>query len=173
MPHTSSRDLAVIGPGEGLHAPLARLGTIYKVRSQFVDGRLTIVEHTLPARRLAAPLHRHSREDELSFVIAGQMGALLGDEVVVARAGSYVLKPRGQWHTVWNPGLGGLRFVELIIPGGLEGYLEQLAPILNGAAASDSAAIARTAAEYGVEFDFSSIGDISRRFGVTLENWPM
>lgn len=173
MAPVSSRDLPVIGRRQGLDAPLARLGTIYKVQSQFVDGRLTIVEHTLPARRLASPLHRHSREDELSLVLAGQMGALLGDEVVVAGARSYVIKPRGQWHTVWNAGLGALRFVELIIPGGLEEYLQQLSPMLTSAAPPDQSAIKRTAAEYGVEFDFDSVGELSTRFGVTLENWPV
>jgi mannose-6-phosphate isomerase-like protein (cupin superfamily) len=168
----SSRDLPVIARGEGLNAPLGRLGTLFKVRSQFVDGRLTIVEHTLPARRLAAPLHRHSREDELSIVLTGQLGALLGNDVVTAGPGSYVLKPRGQWHTVWNAGSDALQFVELIIPGGLEDYLERLSPMLNTAAPPSREVIARTASEYGMEFDFDSAADLRRRFDVTLEHWP-
>ena len=36
----------------------------------------------MSARALAAPLHRHSREDEYSYVLEGRIGALLGDEVV-------------------------------------------------------------------------------------------
>ena len=41
-------------------------------------------------RALAAPLHRHTREDEYSYVLEGRMGALLGDDVVEAdRATSY------------------------------------------------------------------------------------
>jgi uncharacterized cupin superfamily protein len=58
----------------------------------------------MPPRALAAPLHRHSREDAYSFVLEGRMGALLGDELVYASAGDIVCKPRGQWHTFWNAG---------------------------------------------------------------------
>ena len=58
----------------------------------------------MPPRALAAPLHRHMREDEYSFVLEGRMGALLGDEVVEAGPGDLVFKPRDQWHTFWNAG---------------------------------------------------------------------
>ena len=113
----------VVGPGQGLDAPLGPLGAIHKVPGFVTEGRVAIVEHTLPPRHLAAPLHRHSREDELSIVLEGQLGARLGDDVVIAEAGSYVLKPRGQWHTVWNPGDTPLRFIELLVPGESDLYL--------------------------------------------------
>jgi uncharacterized cupin superfamily protein len=32
-------------------------------------GRFALVEHLLPVKALAAPLHRHSREDEYSYVL--------------------------------------------------------------------------------------------------------
>jgi mannose-6-phosphate isomerase-like protein (cupin superfamily) len=52
------------------------------------DGRVAVVEHLLPPRMLAGPLHRHSREDEFSVVLEGRVGALLGEhEVVVERFG--------------------------------------------------------------------------------------
>jgi hypothetical protein len=63
---------------------------------------VAIVEHTLRPRGLAAPLNRHSREDELSIVLTGRMGALLGQDVVEADGGAYVWKPRDKWHTFWN-----------------------------------------------------------------------
>jgi mannose-6-phosphate isomerase-like protein (cupin superfamily) len=163
---------AVVEPRAGIDAPLGRLSTIHKVVSQVTDGRLAIIEHRLPAGRLATPRHRHAREDELSFVVAGHMGALLGDDVVHARAGAYVLKPRGQWHTLWNAGSSELRFIELIVPGGFESYLERLSPLLGAAPVSDVATIERAAAEYGVEYDFASVPEICARFAVTLEDWP-
>ena len=58
----------------------------------------------MSARALAAPLHRHTREDEYSYVLEGRMGALLGDEVLVGSPGDLVFKPRNQWHTFWNAG---------------------------------------------------------------------
>jgi hypothetical protein len=75
-----------VGPGEGLNLPLARLGTVQKVPAVVTQGLAAVVEHTLPPGHLGAPLHRHSREDELSIVIKGSLGALLGGDIVIAPA---------------------------------------------------------------------------------------
>ena len=158
----------VVGPGEGLDAPLSRLGTVHKVPASATEGHLAIVEHTLPPRALAAPLHRHSREDELSIVLEGQLGALLGVDAVEAGPGSYVLKPRGQWHTFWNAGDTPLRFIELLIPGGFDGYFARLSPLLMAAGGADPAAIESLAEEYGIDFDFTSVPDLCARFGLTF-----
>jgi hypothetical protein len=155
----------VVEPCDGLDAPLGRLGTVHKVPAYVTDGRLAVVEHRLPPRHLAAPLHRHSREDELSFVLTGRLGAKLGDDVVVADAGSYVLKPRGQWHTVWNAGDTELRFVELFIPGGFDAYFQWLSGLLQ-AGGWDPAAIHALATEYGLEFDCESVTRLCEQFGL-------
>ena len=101
------------------------------------------------------------------------MGALLGDRVVQARAGAYVVKPRGQWHTYWNAGDTELRLMELLVPGGFEVCLERLADALAAAGALDVRAIERIGAEHGVEFDFVSVEDICTHFGVRLAHWPV
>ena len=77
-------------------------------------------------RALAAPLHRHTREDEYSFVLQGRMGALLGDDVVEAGPGDLVHKPRDQWHTFWNAGDEPCRILEIISPAGFEGFFAEL-----------------------------------------------
>lgn len=161
---------AIVRASHGLEVVVGDLGTVHKVRSEITDGRMVVIEHALPAGRLAAPLHRHSREDEISYVIAGQMGAVLGDRVVQARAGSYVVKPRGQWHTYWNAGETPLRLMELLVPGGFEGCLERLADAI--AARADLSAVERIGVEYGVQFDFASVPELCKHFGVTLAAWP-
>ena len=77
-------------------------------------------------RALAAPLHRHTREDEYSFVLEGRMGALLGDDVVEAGPGDLVHKPRNQWHTFWNAGDEPCRILEIISPAGFERFFAEL-----------------------------------------------
>jgi quercetin dioxygenase-like cupin family protein len=156
----------IVAPGDGLDAPLGRLGTVHKVPAYVTEGRVAIVEHTLPARHLAAPLHRHSREDELSFVIAGRLGAMLGEELVDAGPGSYVLKPRGQWHTFWNAGDSDLRFLELMIPGGFDAYFQWLSAMLMSADKPARGAVQMLAAEYGVEIDYDSVPRLCEQFGL-------
>lgn len=53
-------------------------------------GGFSLVELPISARALAAPLHRHTREDEYSYVVQGRVGALLGDEVVFGAAGDLI-----------------------------------------------------------------------------------
>ena len=156
----------VVRPGEGLHTPLGAVGAVHKVPGRVMGGRAAIVEHTLRPRHLAAPMHRHSREDELSIVLSGQLGAKLGDDVVFAPAGSYVLKPRGQWHAYWNAGEHELRFIELLVPAGVEGYFERLSRLLASASAPSHDDVELLADEYGLQFDFQSVPALCRQFGL-------
>lgn len=146
--------------------------TSLKLHGGLTDDRLAIVQHTLLPRQLAAPMHRHSREDEISIVLTGRLGAKLGDDIVMAPAGSYLLKPRGQWHTYWNAGASELRLMELLVPGGFEGCLERLAEAMAARVPLEVSTLERIGAEYGVEFDFASISDLCQHFGVTLARWP-
>ena len=82
--------------------------------------RFSLVEHPMPARALAAPLHRHTREDEYSYVLEGRVGALLGDEVIFGSPGDLIFKPRNQWHTFWNAGDDPARILEIISPAGFD-----------------------------------------------------
>ena len=97
-----SRGVHVLGPSDGRAGLLGSMGVRFMLAGGDTGGGFTLVEHPIPRRALAAPLHRHSREDEYSFVLEGRIGALLGDEVVHGELGDLIVKPRGQWHTFWN-----------------------------------------------------------------------
>jgi uncharacterized cupin superfamily protein len=43
---------------------------------------VALLEQILPAGALAAPVHRHSREDEYSLVLEGRLGVFQDDEEV-------------------------------------------------------------------------------------------
>ena len=116
----------------------------------------------------------HWEPDLPAIVRSGQgIEVVLGDKVVQARAGSYVVKPRGQWHTYWNAGGGELRLMELLVPGGFEACLERLSRALALGDAADVATVQIIGAEYGVQFDFGSVDDICRHFGISLTHWPV
>src|SRR5215470_1161313 len=78
----------IVGPNDGKAGSLGSIGVRFMIDTdETFDGGFSLVEHPMPPRALAAPLHRHSREDEYSFVLEGRMGALLGDDVVSASDG--------------------------------------------------------------------------------------
>jgi len=116
----------VVGPGEGKAGFLGSIGVRFMIDGDEAGDRFSLVEHPMSPWALAAPLHRHSREDEYSFVIEGRMGALLGDEELVAGPGDLVFKPRDQWHTFWNAGDEPARILEIISPAGFEKFFEEL-----------------------------------------------
>jgi mannose-6-phosphate isomerase-like protein (cupin superfamily) len=153
----------IVGPGDGRTGDLGSLGVRFMAWASETGGGFSLVEHPIPPRGLAAPLHRHSREDEYSFVLEGRMGADLGGDVVVAQAGDLVFKPRGEWHTFWNAGDEPCRILEVISPGGFERYFEELIDFM---AAPAPDAVAPVAAKYGLEIDLSSVAGLCARHGL-------
>jgi hypothetical protein len=111
-------------------------------------------------------MHRHSREDELSIVVEGQLGVKLGDDVIVAAAGSYVPKPRGQWHAYWNAGESELRFIEILVPAGVEGYFERLSRLFATVDAPLADDVKTLADQYGLQVDFQSVAVLCQQFGL-------
>ena len=62
-----------VSPNEGERADFPALGTRYILRSEQTGGRFALIEHTIPPRALAAPIHTHTNEDEYSYVLTGRM----------------------------------------------------------------------------------------------------
>ena len=109
----------VIGPEDGdIFGAVAAVRDRFMIDGQHSGGGFALVEHLMPPRTLAAPLHRHSREDEYSFVLEGRVGAHFEGEEMFANAGDLICKPRGEWHTFWNAGDAQARVLEIISPGG-------------------------------------------------------
>src|SRR5881227_206951 len=125
----------IVTPGDGAEGFIGSIGVRFMIDGHEADERFSLVEHPMSARALAAPLHRHTREDEYSYVLQGCMGALLGDNVVEAVPGDLVHKPRNQWHTFWNAGDEPCRILEIISPAGFERFFEELVD-LGGVAAA-------------------------------------
>jgi mannose-6-phosphate isomerase-like protein (cupin superfamily) len=150
----------LIGPTGGEAVDLGTLGARFMVWSEESGGGFSLVEHPIPPRSLCAPLHRHTHEDEYSYVVEGRMGAQLGDAVVFADAGDFVFKPRGQWHTFWNAGDGPCRILEIISPGGFEHFFAEVAA---ATAPGDD-----VAARYGLELDLDSIPRLCAEHGLTF-----
>ena len=75
----------LIPPGAGDQFDFGAYATHWKIDGSQTGGRFAIVHHPLMPHTLGAPLNRHHREDEYSYVLTGTFGALLGDAVVQVR----------------------------------------------------------------------------------------
>jgi mannose-6-phosphate isomerase-like protein (cupin superfamily) len=149
----------IVRPEDGDSVDLGSIGARFMVVGNESGGGFALVEHPIPPRHLAAPLHRHSREDEYSYVIEGRLGALLGGDVVYAEVGDLAFKPRDQWHTFWNAGDTPCRILEIISPAGFEQYFDEIA-------GADGSARAEIAARFGLEVDIAGVGKLCETYGL-------
>jgi mannose-6-phosphate isomerase-like protein (cupin superfamily) len=157
----------IVTPGDGAEGFLGSIGVRFLIDGHEAAQRFSLVEHPMSPHALAAPLHRHTREDEYSFVLEGRMGALLGDEVVEAGPGDLVFKPRNQWHTFWNAGDRPCRILEIISPAGFERFFGELVQ-LGGPVTAAPEALAELNERYGLEMQLESVPELIERFGVTI-----
>ena len=161
----------VLGPKDGRTGFLGSIGVRFMIDGSESGGGFSLVEHPMSARALAAPLHRHTREDEYSYVIQGRIGALLGDEVVFGAPGDLIFKPRNQWHTFWNAGDEPARLLEIISPAGFEQFFAELVE-LGGVTQADPGILGALSARYGLEMDPQSIPGLLQRFKLRFPGEP-
>jgi mannose-6-phosphate isomerase-like protein (cupin superfamily) len=154
----------VLGPNDGRAGSLGSLGVRFMIGGDESGGGFALVEHPMTPRGLAAPLHRHSREDEYSFVLEGRVGAQLGDAIVFGEAGDLIFKPRNQWHTFWNAGDEPARILEIISPAGFERFFEELLE-----PESPDRPRATLPQRYGLEIDVDSISGLLQRHDLHFE----
>jgi mannose-6-phosphate isomerase-like protein (cupin superfamily) len=157
----------VVGPKDGKAGFLGSIGVRFMIDGNETDQGFSLVEHPMSPRALAAPLHKHNREDEYSYVLEGKMGALLGDELLTAESGDLVFKPRNQWHTFWNAGDEPCRILEIIAPAGFEKFFEELSD-MGGALKADPEELGKLSARYELEMQPDSIPGLLERFNLVI-----
>jgi quercetin dioxygenase-like cupin family protein len=161
----------VIGPQDGLTGFLGTIGVRFMIDGEETGRGFSLVEHPMAARVLAAPLHRHNREDEYSYVLRGRVGALLGDAVVVGSPGDLIFKPRQQWHTFWNAGDEPASILEIISPAGFEQFFREVVD-LGGITAAEPHVFADLCARYALDMKPESIPELVERFGLRFPGEP-
>jgi quercetin dioxygenase-like cupin family protein len=162
----------VVGPSDGKAGFLGSIGVRFMIDGEEAGSRFSLVEHPMSPHALAAPLHRHTREDEYSYVLEGRVGALLGDDVLVGSPGDLIFKPRNQWHTFWNAGDEPARILEIIAPAGFERFFAELVD-LGGVTEAEPQTLAELCARYELEMDPGSVPGLVERFGLRFPGEPI
>ncbi len=164
----------VLSPDEGETVWLRKLGIRFMIGEEQTQGNFALVEHPIKPRALAAPMHTHRHEDEYTYVLEGEIGVQIGEEVRLARPGDLVFKPRGVPHAFWNATDELARALEIISPAGFERYFAELAPLFPPANQGplDEEAVGAVRAKYGLEMDPSSIPVLAERYGLVVDAPP-
>lgn len=166
MPSMSSAHLSVVAPGGPDLLLVPGLTATTRLTAAETGGP-SIVEHVFSPGCLVPP-HRHTREDEISYVVEGQIGFRSDGTEVVLGAGGYIVKPRGELHSMWNAGRLPARMIEIINPAGFENYFIDLAAAVAANGGRPEPAVTAPVAEhYGLSFDLVEVPDLVARYGLT------
>jgi quercetin dioxygenase-like cupin family protein len=134
---------------------VVRPAAVIKADAAHTGGRYTLVELTAPPGYVS-PLHVHHREDEAFWVLEGSTRFEVGDELVDAAPGTYLVAPRDTPHR-WAAGPEGARLLFLFTPGGFEQLI----------AATGVPARALTVPPPGLPVD-ARVDSVLRRYGTQL-----
>ena len=88
-------------------------------------GRVTVVEFLNPAG-FAPPLHRHTDEDEMFFILSGTAEFRCGQQRFAAGPGDFVLLPVGLPHTFLVSPDAPLRTLQITTPSGFEAFAAEV-----------------------------------------------
>lgn len=153
----------MILPEEGEAFGFGKIHGHWKIGGADTGERFVAAHYPIPPRTLVAPPHCHHNEDEYSYVLEGTLSALVGDEVVTAEPGTWIVKPRGQWHALWNAEDTPCRVIEIVSPAGFEDYFREVA-----AAEGDLERLMQINEKYEIEMDLEGVPALCERFGLTF-----
>lgn len=118
--------LIQLRPDEG--DTFSAVGDVYRI---LATGAQTGGAYALTEARVlpggGPPPHIHQREDEAFFVLEGEITFRLGEQCVVARAGSFIQGPRGVPHSFKNETSFPARMLIQVTPPGFEQFLAEFA----------------------------------------------
>jgi mannose-6-phosphate isomerase-like protein (cupin superfamily) len=125
-------------------------GLLCRITSASTGGAYCAFEQLL-APGQGVPLHVHSRDDEVYYILEGRLRMQCGHRLFTAEVGAMAFIPRGIPHAFHNATDTPTRFLNLFIPGGFDDFVAELNQ-LSPEDAADERKRDAIRAKYGVRF---------------------
>ena len=138
----------IVMPGEGHTHPGPFSNLVLKADSQSTHGMYSLHEETLEPGAGGPPVHTHVDQEEAFYVIEGELTMVLGEDVIAAPAGTFVLVPSGWRHGFANRTKGVVRFLGIFSPRGFDHGFEEIGKLV--ASGADPAEVRALGEKYGV-----------------------
>ncbi len=97
-------------------------------------------------------VHVHDHEDELVYVVEGEIEVTLGNNTMIATTGVLALLPRGIPHGFTNIGSTPSRVLDVILPGQFDNYFVELHNLYDDAGNADEDKLNKLAEKYGIRY---------------------
>ena len=118
--HDAARRAIVLGPDEGRAYELGTMRAVFKADGDESSNTYSISEWTLDPGCVGVGAHSHGDNDDIFFVLEGEVTFLLGEDTIVATPGTFLRAPHDTLHDFSNRGDTTARFLNIYVPGGFE-----------------------------------------------------
>ena len=95
-----------------------------KVTGEESGGSFSLIEMLYPAGAIV-PRHVHHREDELFYLIEGELEMRVGDRVIKAKPGTTIFAPRNIPHGFQVGANAPVHYLIVYSPAGFEGFIRE------------------------------------------------
>jgi len=136
----------LVDPGDGERVNVIGDQQTIKLSGAQTGGALAVIEETYRPGA-GVPLHFHTQEDAVFYIVEGHMDFIVGGKAISADAGSTVFLPRAVPHAS-KAGPQGAKALVVLIPGGGEKMFRELGALPAG------------------EPDFKLVSGVCKRYGV-------
>jgi mannose-6-phosphate isomerase-like protein (cupin superfamily) len=154
--------LITVAPGAGEPIPAATLIG----RAEWAGGLVCVLDQTVEPGILVAA-HRHTDETQGAYVLSGSLGFYVDGEEAVVPAGSFVVRPAGSVHALWNPTDAPARMLEITSPAERWQRFAFALREFHAAGSGDAAQLEALARDYGTFLSPDVTAELVRRHGVT------
>jgi quercetin dioxygenase-like cupin family protein len=135
-----------IDPGDGERVNVIGDQQTIKLSAVQTGGAFAVIEETYRPGS-GVPLHFHTQEDIVFYIVEGHMDFMVGARPISGDAGSTIFLPRAVPHSS-KAGPQGAKAVVMMLPGGGEKMFRELNALPEG------------------EPDFSRVRSVCKRYGV-------
>ena len=103
----------------------------FKTTSAESGGAHALLEMTVNPGS-GTPPHLHHAEDEMFYVLAGELSLWCGEEKIVGKPGSFVAVPKGTIHRWANESGAPAKALVFLVPGGFDEFLMKIGKPADG-----------------------------------------
>ncbi len=122
----------IVEPTSGRVVSFVGNRATFKVRGDQTSGAFSIVEMFYAPGNFTPP-HRHEKTDEVAYILDGELGVMVAEEDFMAGPGSFVVRPKGVPHALWNITDRPVHLLDMYTPAGLEEWFVELSRLVSAA----------------------------------------
>lgn len=123
---TIDRTIKVVPPGGGKSFWVVGELYTFKAVGEDTDGEYFLFEMMVPPQSSGPPAHLHHQESEAFYMLEGELFIETEETSFTATPGSFVLIPKGVFHTYRNLGTTPAKVLAISAPAMIDKFFEKI-----------------------------------------------